>query len=160
MKIYKRILLITFFLILFAINISFAKTGTVIVDAARLREQTNTESKIIDIVYEDDVVEILEEKDDWYKIKYNNSVGYSKKSFFKVNGEQESKPVTNTTTNTTSTSKNNTVTNTQTTNTSLTSNTSTSNSVANNTVANTVSNSTNSVANNTNNTININGYNP
>lgn len=138
MKIYKKILLITILWILLAINISFAKSGTVIVDAARIREQANTESKIIDIVYEDDVVEILEEKEDWYKIKYNNSVGYSKKSFFKVDGKQDSTPATNTT----SGSKNNTSTNTQT-NTALAS----SNNIVNNTVANVTSRNT--VVNNT-----------
>ena len=144
MKIYKKILLIAIFIIGLLVSSSFAKSGKVIVDAARIREKTNTESKIIDIVYEDDIVEILDEKDDWYKIKYNDSVGYSKKSFFKVEEKNQSKPTTNTASNVASTNTTLKNTNTQAdTSTNKVSN----NVVSNNTISNTSTNITNTINN-------------
>ena len=96
MKLLKRILLFTIFLLLIHIN-CFADSGIINVTAVRLREQPNTTSEIITVIYEDEKVEILGEENDWYKISYKSDVGYIKKEFLKVNSSNNEK------TNTTST---------------------------------------------------------
>lgn len=83
MKNFKRIFLITIIMIYILIGSSFARTGKVTASAVRIRKEMSTESDIITNVYEDDKVQILEESGDWYKIKYNNDIGYAKKEFIK-----------------------------------------------------------------------------
>ena len=80
MKLLKRILLFTIFLLLIHIN-CFADSGIINVTAVRLREQPNTTSEIITVIYEDEKVEILGEENGWYKISYKSDVGYIKKEF-------------------------------------------------------------------------------
>lgn len=97
MKYLRKIFLITILIIAVLISTSFATTGTVNVQAARVRKEANTTSDIVTVVYENDEVEILEESGDWYKIKYKNDTGYIKKDFIK-----QSSSVANNTTNTVS----------------------------------------------------------
>ena len=55
------------------INISFAaNTGKVVVETAKLREQANADSKVLELASLGEEVEILNEEEDWYKVKYKN----------------------------------------------------------------------------------------
>ena len=90
MKTLKKILFITFFIICILSNIVLAKTGKVNIEAARVRQEANTTSNIITVIYEDDEVEILEESGDWYKVKYKNDTGYVKKAFITENKKNSS----------------------------------------------------------------------
>lgn len=87
MNISKKILFITFFIICISTNLAFATTGKVNIQATRIREENNTTSNIVTVIYENDEVEILEESGEWYKIKYKEYTGYVKKDFIKVDEE-------------------------------------------------------------------------
>lgn len=115
MKISKKILFITFFIICILNNMVLAKTGKVNIEATRIRQEANTSSNIITVIYEDDEVEILEESGEWYKVKYKNDTGYVKKEFITEDkGYSNTNKVTNNTntSNTTSNTVSNTVSNT------------------------------------------------
>lgn len=84
MKISKKILFSTFLIIGISSSVVFASSGKVKIEATRIREEANTTSNIITVIYENDEVEILEESGDWYKIKYKDSTGYVKKEFITV----------------------------------------------------------------------------
>lgn len=96
MKVSKKILFITFFIICISSNFVFAATGKVTTQATRIRKEANTSSTIVTVIYENDEVEILEESGEWYKIKYKDYTGYVKKEFIKLNDES-SKNSSNTT---------------------------------------------------------------
>ena len=67
------------------INISFAaNTGKVIVETAKLREQAHTDSKVLDLASQGDEVEILNEEDQWYKVKYKGLTGYVSGSYVSI----------------------------------------------------------------------------
>ena len=71
------------------INISFAaNTGKVIVETAKLREQANTDSKVLELASQGDEVEILNEEDQWYKVKYKKTTGYVRKDLIKVDNKE------------------------------------------------------------------------
>ena len=71
------------------INISFAaNTGKVIVETAKLREQANTDSKVLELASQGDEVEILNEEDQWYKVKYKKTTGYIRKDLIKVDNKE------------------------------------------------------------------------
>ena len=71
------------------INISFAaNTGKVIVETAKLREQANTDSKVLELASQGDEVEILSEENEWYKIKYKNITGYLRKDLVQVDNKE------------------------------------------------------------------------
>lgn len=85
MKRIKRIILISLITIyVFAIN-SFATTGTINIEATRVRKEKNTTSEILTNVYKNEKVEILDEDGEWVKIKYDNYTGYIKKEFVTIN---------------------------------------------------------------------------
>ena len=76
------------------INISFAaNTGKVVVETAKLREQANADSKVLELASLGEEVEILNEEEDWYKVKYKNITGYIRKDLIEV----ENKEAANTT---------------------------------------------------------------
>lgn len=76
----KNIIFVTAIIILasmFFINICFAtNNGKIIVDTAKLREQPNTEAKVLELISKGEEVKILEEQDGWYKIEYKQITGY------------------------------------------------------------------------------------
>ena len=88
MKVSKKILFITFFIICISSNLVFAATGKVTTQATRIRKEANTSSTIVTVIYENDEVEILEESGEWYKIKYKDYTGYVKKEFIKLKTEK------------------------------------------------------------------------
>lgn len=111
---------------LFFINICFAAdTGKIIVETAKLREEANTESKVLELASVGDEVEILEETEEWYKVKYKNITGYIRSDLVQVENEE------NTVTENTSTDTNNTE------NTETTQNTSVQNTTTENTTTET-----------------------
>ena len=79
---------------MFFINICFAaNTGKITTETARLREQPQTNSKVLELASLGEEVEILEEVDGWYKVKYKNITGYIRTDLIEV----ENKEATNTT---------------------------------------------------------------
>lgn len=98
---------------LFFINICFAaNTGKIIVETAKLREEANTDSKILELASIGDEVEILEETEEWYKVKYKNITGYVRSDLIQVENKENTKDNSTTSENTatenTSTDTNNT----------------------------------------------------
>ncbi len=152
MKNLKRISIIIFIILCCFVNKSFADYGRVNIQAARVRQQTNTNSKIIMIIYENDVVEILETNNDWCKIKYDGKTGYVKKQYLSGTKVDQSSNSTNSTSenkaNTTSENKtNNTTLQNNTNNVKTENNTNTQNNVN---VDNTNNNSLNETSKNNN----------
>lgn len=71
------------------INISFAaNTGKVLAETAKLREQANTDSKVLELASQGEEVEILNEEDQWYKVKYKQITGYIRKDLIELNNKE------------------------------------------------------------------------
>ena len=71
------------------INISFAaNTGKVLVETAKLREQANTDSKVLELASQGEEVEILNEEDQWYKVKYKQVTGYIRKDLIELDNKE------------------------------------------------------------------------
>lgn len=60
--------------------------GVAFVDASslRLRKQASTSSKILDTAYRGEVVVILSQEDDWYKVSYDLKVGYMHSDYLEL----------------------------------------------------------------------------
>lgn len=56
-------------------------TGVVNTETLRLRKDASTESSVLELLSKDDKVDILEEKDGWYKVKFKDYTGYVSKEF-------------------------------------------------------------------------------
>lgn len=93
-------------------------TGVVNTETLRLRKDASTESIVLELLSKDDKVDILEEKDGWYKVKFKDYTGYVSKEFITTSGsvkkvtsnENEEKSEAN---NKTNSENNNETTNTQ-----------------------------------------------
>ena len=89
----KNIIFIMLAIILasmFFINICFAtNTGKVIVDTAKLREQPNTNATVLELLTKGNEVEILEEQEDWYKVKYKKITGYIRADLIETSKKPE-----------------------------------------------------------------------
>ena len=95
------------------INISFAaNTGKVMVETAKLREQANTDSKVLELASQGEEVEILKEEDEWYKVKYKQVTGYIRKDIIQVNNKDAANTNESTKENETQNTTENTVENT------------------------------------------------
>ena len=95
------------------INISFAaNTGKVMVETAKLREQANTDSKVLELASQGEEVEILKEEDEWYKVKYKQVTGYIRKDLIQVNNKDATNTNESTKENETQNTTENTVENT------------------------------------------------
>lgn len=78
---------------MFFINICFAAdTGKITTETARLREQPQTDSNVLELVSLGEEVEILEEVDGWYKVKYKNITGYIRSDLIEVENKEKSNP--------------------------------------------------------------------
>lgn len=76
---------------MFFINICFAaNTGKITTETARLREQPQTDAKILELASLGEKVEILEEVDGWYKVKYKNITGYIRTDLIEVENKDKS----------------------------------------------------------------------
>lgn len=98
------------------INISFAaNTGKVVVETAKLREQANADSKVLELASLGEEVEILNEEEDWYKVKYKNITGYIRKDLIEVENKEAANTTNkNETTENSITAENNTTTSSET----------------------------------------------
>ena len=87
----KTIITIAIFLIISLIfsNICLA-TGTakVIVNTANIRKTADANSTIIEQVFKNQEVQIIEKTGDWYKVKYNNIEGYLRQDLVEVANDQ------------------------------------------------------------------------
>lgn len=89
-------------------------TGVVNTETLRLRKDASVESSVLELLSKDEKVDILEEKDGWYKVKFNDYTGYVSKEFISKSGEIK------TTQNENSSTSETTTTNTATTDTTIT----------------------------------------
>lgn len=142
MKITKKLLIILCVLILCLMCtkiISLAQTATIITETLRLRKEPTTDSKILDLISEDEKVEVLEsglgDDGNWYKVKYNDITGYVYGEYIKVNNT-----TTNTTTNTNTTTANQETNTNTVNNTTIENNVTESNTISNTNVENTIEN--------------------
>ena len=76
MKLIKKVIIITMFLLIITINKTYGSTGIVKVSATRLRKEPNTTSEIITNIYQDDEIEIIGEEGEWYKVSISGDTGY------------------------------------------------------------------------------------
>lgn len=74
---------------MFFINVCFAtNTGKISAETARLREKPQTDATVLELVSLGQNVEILEEVDGWYKVKYKEITGYIRKDLLEVKNEE------------------------------------------------------------------------
>lgn len=116
----------------FADNSIATTKGKVTAETIRLRSEATTNSSIVELLSEDDEVEIISEKGDWYKVSYKDKTGYVSKQYVK-----KLKSANNNTTNNSSVAKN-------------TTNTTKKNTTNSSTTNNKVTTSNNAETNNTN----------
>lgn len=75
---------------LFFINISLAaNTAKVNVETANLREESNSESKILIQLSLNQEVEVVEKGDEWCKVKAKGITGYIKEDLITINGDTD-----------------------------------------------------------------------
>ena len=75
---------------MFFINICFAtNTGKITTETARLREQPQTDAEVLELVSLGEEVEILEEANGWYKVKYKDITGYIRNDLIEVKNKDE-----------------------------------------------------------------------
>ena len=100
----STIVIIFTLLIIVALK-SIAATGTATVDSLRVREKPSASSEIVEMLSVGQKVEILGTEGDWYKIKFNNVVGYVSKTYLSttdvITGTETTTPPTTTPTETT-----------------------------------------------------------
>lgn len=78
------------------INISFAaNTGKITTETARLRETPDTNAKVLELASQGEEVEILEEVEEWYKVKYKKITGYIRKDLIETDNKKENKTAEN-----------------------------------------------------------------
>ena len=81
------IMMILFNSMAFAVEVT---NGTVNTETLRLRKEASTDSIVLELLSKDDKVEILEEKGEWYKVKFKDYTGYVSKEFITKSGEVKS----------------------------------------------------------------------
>lgn len=88
---FKNIIVIIIAIIVLAITLNinnvYAKNiGKINTPNVVLRQEPNTTSNKLGFMYKTDVVDVLEESGEWYKIVFNGKTGYTKKEFVDVEG--------------------------------------------------------------------------
>lgn len=88
---FKNIIVIIVAIIILAISFNlnnvYAKNiGKINTPNVVLRQEPNTTSNKLGFMYKTDVVDVLEESGEWYKIVFNGKTGYTKKEFVDVEG--------------------------------------------------------------------------
>lgn len=89
MKYIKRTMLLVIILIILKISSVYAIDGVVLQDGIRIRKGPSTDTAIVTVLNKEAPVEIIEETNGWYKIKYTqlgNYEGYMRKDFIKQTG--------------------------------------------------------------------------
>lgn len=89
MKVAKKVFFIVLMIwMLFNIK-SYASTGTINTEGARMRREPNTSSDVLTIVYNGEKVELIEKSGEWYKVKYADNVGYIREDLLTASGDIE-----------------------------------------------------------------------
>lgn len=86
----KSVAIIAAILLVLTSNIAVAVTrtkGSVATDALNLRKEASAESNVLDVIYKDTELEILEEVGEWYKVNYKDNTGYVMKEYVTKSGE-------------------------------------------------------------------------
>lgn len=89
MKYIKKTMLLAIILIILKISSVYAVEGVVIKDGIRVRKGPSTDTDIVTVLNAEAPLEIIEETNGWYKIKYTqlgNYEGYMRKDFIKQTG--------------------------------------------------------------------------
>lgn len=89
MKYIKKTMLLAIILILLKVSSVYAVSGTVLQDGIRIRKGPSTDTAIVTVLNKEAPVEIIEETNGWYKVKYTqlgNYEGYMRKDFIKQTG--------------------------------------------------------------------------
>jgi probable enterotoxin B len=95
----KAIIILAIGLLLVIQTPTFATTGKSTGECVRVREKPSTESEIVELLDVNDVVEILGKEGDWYKIKFNGTIGYVSQSFISTNDGTVNNNINNETNN-------------------------------------------------------------
>lgn len=90
MKLAIKILLATLvsFLVLIMLNITKAVDVEITTETLNLRKEPSTESDIVAQISIGEECELLEEEEDWYRVKYGEYTGYISKEYARVVGEE------------------------------------------------------------------------
>ena len=89
MKISIRLFIITIGMLLLLQVPVLAATGKSTATNVRVRKTASTESEVIELLGIDDVVEILGQEGDWYKVNFKGTIGYVSQSFISTNEKIE-----------------------------------------------------------------------
>ena len=93
------VLLVTIFSLIMFSSLSNAATNVkVTTDSLNLREEASTDADVLTTISENETCELIEELDNWYKVKYKTFEGYISKDYSK---KEEAKTETTGTTGTT-----------------------------------------------------------
>ena len=86
MKKWRKVVVVTGMLaVAMLINTkSFAKTVIVTTDGLNVREKASKTSDVLEMISKDEEVPLLEELDEWYKVKYSGVTGYISKDYSKL----------------------------------------------------------------------------
>ena len=91
MKLAIKFLLATLFsFVIFLIDINVVKSVDVEIttETLNLRKEPSTESDIVAQISIGEECELLEEEEEWYKVKYGEYTGYISKEYSRVVGEK------------------------------------------------------------------------
>lgn len=92
----KKAAITSIIVLLFLIGVtlmSFAGNTGIVTEEAKLRKTASEDSIVLEIIPKKEEVEILEEEENWYKVKYNKIKGYVLKEFIKVEETAETNTV-------------------------------------------------------------------
>ena len=89
MKVVKRVFFIALMIFVLCQVSSYAATGAVKSEGARMRAEANTSSDVVTLVEQGETVEIVEKSGDWYKVKYENNTGFIRGDLLEISGEVE-----------------------------------------------------------------------
>lgn len=92
----KKAAITSIIVLLFLIGatlMSFAQNTGIVTEEAKLRKTASEDSIVLEIIPKKEEVEILEEEENWYKVKYNKIKGYVLKEFIKVEETAETNTV-------------------------------------------------------------------
>lgn len=97
MKKWRKIVVVTGILALAVLinTKSFAKTVIITTDGLNVREKASKTSDVLEMISKDEEVPLLEELDEWYKVKYNGVTGYISKDYSKIKEENTSQESNN-----------------------------------------------------------------
>lgn len=84
MKVMKKTFLIALMIWALWTLSSKAATGIITTEGVNIRREANTTSEVLTIAYEGETVEVLEEQDGWYKVRYGEYEGYIRSDLLQV----------------------------------------------------------------------------